>query len=379
MGLEAATYVSDLTATNPLSTDKRKQGDDHLRLLKSVLKSTFPNADKPFYFRDYEAITTNETVAEADMNKVYGASSTGGAFTVTLPTTLGTSLDGFMVSVVKLETNANRVTVAPSSGNINGVASLSITNLGDRIDCYWTGTAWYGVVTLAGVDRCTLTASATIDATHFDKLIDITPASANATLTLPASATYAGRVLMVKLNSASYTCTLTPNGAETIDGASSWVLRERYDYVALLALSGGWFVLDAIGGSVWATAAEFISNTSRKILTASKVWDAAVAGAGTWNASSTTTLDLSTYLNWTLTTATGNSTLDASNLKEGQTGVIAITQGATPRTLAYASKWVFAGSTDPSLTAIGAAKDLLFYQVLPGATQIFGNLVKNVG
>lgn len=43
MGLESATFIQDLVATNPLSSDPRSQGDDHLRLLKSVLKNSFPN------------------------------------------------------------------------------------------------------------------------------------------------------------------------------------------------------------------------------------------------------------------------------------------------------------------------------------------------
>lgn len=44
MGLESATYISQLVATNPVgATDPKSQGDDHLRLLKSVLQSSFPN------------------------------------------------------------------------------------------------------------------------------------------------------------------------------------------------------------------------------------------------------------------------------------------------------------------------------------------------
>lgn len=42
MALETGTYVGDLTATNPTSTDPKSAGDDHLRLLKSVLRATFP-------------------------------------------------------------------------------------------------------------------------------------------------------------------------------------------------------------------------------------------------------------------------------------------------------------------------------------------------
>src|SRR5574340_1042978 len=43
MTLETATYISDLVATNPASGDPKSQGDDHLRLLKSTVKATFPN------------------------------------------------------------------------------------------------------------------------------------------------------------------------------------------------------------------------------------------------------------------------------------------------------------------------------------------------
>ena len=42
MGLESATYVSQLVTTNPTSTDPKSQGDDHLRLIKTVLQNTFP-------------------------------------------------------------------------------------------------------------------------------------------------------------------------------------------------------------------------------------------------------------------------------------------------------------------------------------------------
>ena len=43
MGLESGTYISDLVATNPTGSDQKSQGDDHIRLIKSTVKSTFPN------------------------------------------------------------------------------------------------------------------------------------------------------------------------------------------------------------------------------------------------------------------------------------------------------------------------------------------------
>ena len=42
MALETATYINQLVATNPLGTDEVSQGDDHLRLIKEVLQSSFP-------------------------------------------------------------------------------------------------------------------------------------------------------------------------------------------------------------------------------------------------------------------------------------------------------------------------------------------------
>lgn len=42
MTVETATYLDSLTSANPGTTDQIPEGDDHIRLLKSVLKSTFP-------------------------------------------------------------------------------------------------------------------------------------------------------------------------------------------------------------------------------------------------------------------------------------------------------------------------------------------------
>ncbi|SAK95834.1 hypothetical protein AWB76_07205 [Caballeronia temeraria] len=45
MAIESATYLNQLVAVNPLSTDSVSQADDHLRMIKSVLLNTFPNLD----------------------------------------------------------------------------------------------------------------------------------------------------------------------------------------------------------------------------------------------------------------------------------------------------------------------------------------------
>lgn len=57
MALESATYISQLVATNPVVGDPVGQGDDHLRLLKTVLQAQFPN---------FTAAVLNSTQAQLD-------------------------------------------------------------------------------------------------------------------------------------------------------------------------------------------------------------------------------------------------------------------------------------------------------------------------
>lgn len=60
MSIETGTYISDLVAVNPLPGDQRNEGDDHLRLIKAVLKATFPN------------LTGAVTVTQAELNRLTG-------------------------------------------------------------------------------------------------------------------------------------------------------------------------------------------------------------------------------------------------------------------------------------------------------------------
>jgi len=56
MALENGTYVNSLVPANPASTDGLAQADDHIRLIKSTLKNTFPNLTGPV------------TATQADLN-----------------------------------------------------------------------------------------------------------------------------------------------------------------------------------------------------------------------------------------------------------------------------------------------------------------------
>ena len=64
MALENGTYVNSLVPANPASTDGLAQADDHIRLIKSTIKNTFPN------------LTGAVTATQADLNNTTSIPST---------------------------------------------------------------------------------------------------------------------------------------------------------------------------------------------------------------------------------------------------------------------------------------------------------------
>lgn len=137
MGLESATYVSDLSSSDPAGSDNQAQGDDHLRLIKAVLKATFPNADKPLYFpKSVAAKTGNYTVLEADWAKVIPVSSAAANRTITMPANVP---DGFEVTIVKADNSANTVTLTGvGSGNINGQVTQTLHQRYQKARLIWS-------------------------------------------------------------------------------------------------------------------------------------------------------------------------------------------------------------------------------------------------
>lgn len=107
MPLETATYISQLDTANPASTDQLAQADEHLRLIKSVLKSTFPNLTGP--------VTATQSV----LNSIPSL----------LPLGLILAWYGSSASVPAGWAICNGQTVAKSDGSGN----ITLPNLVDRV------------------------------------------------------------------------------------------------------------------------------------------------------------------------------------------------------------------------------------------------------
>ena len=68
MGLETGSTIASFITSNPTSSDPVNQGDDHLRLIKSVLQAQFPGTGGLGY-------ATAITATEAELNYVHGVTS----------------------------------------------------------------------------------------------------------------------------------------------------------------------------------------------------------------------------------------------------------------------------------------------------------------
>ena len=123
MALESGTYIDSLNASNPASTDGLGQADDHIRLLKSTIKSTFPNIDAAVTAtEDNLNLLTSFSSASgtsADLNLLAGQAA-GGLTSTEL---------GYLKSVTSdIQAQINAITVS-ASGNL-ALTDFSAANSG---------------------------------------------------------------------------------------------------------------------------------------------------------------------------------------------------------------------------------------------------------
>jgi|TARA_R110002167_G_scaffold7160_2_gene33799 hypothetical protein len=102
MGLETGTYISDLNSSNPVAGDPVNEGDDHIRLVKSTVKATFPS------------ITAAVSATHTELNKLDG---------VTANTTELNYVDVASIGTV----SASKALVADANKDLTGGRNLTIT------------------------------------------------------------------------------------------------------------------------------------------------------------------------------------------------------------------------------------------------------------
>jgi microcystin-dependent protein len=146
MSLESATYIDDLNTSNPAATDTVAQGDDHIRLLKSVIKATFPNISAPRYLEQARA-----DVASASAPDIWTA--TTNYVNITGTTTITDFADADFSGQIKLVRFAAVLTLTHGASAINLPTGANITTAaGDHALFVAQGTTQFNCVYYARKD-----------------------------------------------------------------------------------------------------------------------------------------------------------------------------------------------------------------------------------
>lgn len=112
MGLESTTYIDGLVSTNPTGTDPRSQGDDHIRLVKSTVKATFPN------------LTGAVNTTQAELNILDGVTATTAELNYNDIPTLGTVESSKTVTADAVGTTKNLKTQKQTE-IVNAIGTVS--------------------------------------------------------------------------------------------------------------------------------------------------------------------------------------------------------------------------------------------------------------
>ena len=112
MALESTTYIDGLVTTNPTGTDPRSQGDDHIRLVKSTVKATFPN------------LTGAVTATHTELNLIDGYTGTTAELNYNDVPTLGTVEASKTVTADAVGTTTNLKTKKQTE-IVNAVGTVS--------------------------------------------------------------------------------------------------------------------------------------------------------------------------------------------------------------------------------------------------------------
>lgn len=211
MGLETATYIHELVATNPVgASDQKQQGDNHLRLIKETLQNTFPNVEGEI------------TATHTEINKLAGA---------TLSTAELNTLTGITANVAELNT-LDGITASVTELNLLDGVTATTAEL-NKVDGVTTDLT--KLVSGSYTPSTVATANCTINATFFhqySRVDNVVTVAGSTQVNVTSAAAVAFRVpLPIATNLTGADCT---GGGGTNKGHGVYAFADTANDAALV-------------------------------------------------------------------------------------------------------------------------------------------------
>lgn len=216
---------------------------DPLKTYADAIKSAVTTAFGSRLLNAVNAQTSTYTVQTSDAGKIIRCT---GTFTVTLPE-LATVDTGWPVVVLNAGTGAITID-GDASETINGSAT-QVLAAGEFAILSSDSSDWTMLKTAGAGGTAAKTSAYTVAIQDNRGTILADASSAAFTVTLPAAATAGAgfRITIKKSDSSTNTVTIDGDGTEEIDGATTFVLRNQYEFATLVCDGSDWQVIASDG------------------------------------------------------------------------------------------------------------------------------------
>lgn len=248
MTIETVTQISDLNPLYPAAGDAKSEGDNHIRNIKTALKTTLPNLSGAMTASHTELnILDGATLSTTELNILDGATVTATELNIldgaTLTTTELNHVDGVTSPIqaqldAKAPLNSPALTGTPTAPTATlGTNTTQIATMAALRQAAFSaalpagvegqflayqGGAWGPLQAPNQIVRTEKTGAYTAVFADRSNLFDL---SGTFTLSFTACATLGSGWYAYLRNIGSGTITLDPNGTETVDGLSTTTLH----------------------------------------------------------------------------------------------------------------------------------------------------------
>lgn len=190
------------------------------------------------------SVSAEYTVSISDRNKTILVNATSGALDVNLPNASSAG-EAFRIYIKKVDAGIHAAQIkTASSETIDDLSTFYLYDYHDMVGLQSDGSNWHAIAhQIRGTER-SISADTNILLVHDRETWSVNAAAADRTITLPLRVDVGRgfRITVKKFDSSSNKVEIAASGSETIDGASSVVIKQQYVALEFIAAAANWII-----------------------------------------------------------------------------------------------------------------------------------------